>query len=124
MLCFVGRGWGQMVSPLAKAPHWQELERFQETMTREEFVQLLDGVYAPRQAAIPSVRRARTVSATSAGAPGWSEEVVVGAIVVSLLGGVSGAGPRKRAPGSGPLGAGSWERVPVHFATLHATWQP
>jgi len=42
---------GQRLSPLATAPDWAELDRFQETITREEFVRLLDEVYAPGGAA-------------------------------------------------------------------------
>lgn len=41
----------QRLSPLAQAPRWEELDRFQETMTRAEFVRLLDEVYAPGGAA-------------------------------------------------------------------------
>lgn len=37
----------QELSPLAKAPDWTRLEPFQETITHEDFVRLLDGVYAP-----------------------------------------------------------------------------
>lgn len=35
------------ISPLAKEPDWEELAKFQNTITREEFTRLLDGVYAP-----------------------------------------------------------------------------
>lgn len=41
----------QFLSPLATPPVWAELERFQETMTREDFQRLLDEMYAPGQAA-------------------------------------------------------------------------
>jgi hypothetical protein len=41
----------QRLSPLAPEPVWAELEAFQETITRAEFVHLLDAVYAPRGAA-------------------------------------------------------------------------
>lgn len=41
----------QRLSPLAPPPNWPELEAFQETITRAEFVQLLDQVYAPGGAA-------------------------------------------------------------------------
>src|SRR5688572_4840146 len=41
----------QQRSVLAPAPDWGELERFQETLTREEFQRLLDEVYAPGGAA-------------------------------------------------------------------------
>jgi hypothetical protein len=37
----------QRLSALAPAPDWSRLEAFQETITREEFVHLLDHVYAP-----------------------------------------------------------------------------
>lgn len=40
----------QRVSALATPPDWAELERFQETITREEFVRLLYEVYAPGRA--------------------------------------------------------------------------
>ena len=42
-----GQAGGQLLSPLAPKPNWAELDRFQETMTREEFGKLLDQVYAP-----------------------------------------------------------------------------
>jgi hypothetical protein len=41
----------QRLSPLVKFVEWSRLEQFQETMTREEFQQLLDTVYAPGGAA-------------------------------------------------------------------------
>src|SRR6266550_2728384 len=44
-------GIAQRMSALATPPQWQELERFQETITREEFVRLLHEVYAPGGAA-------------------------------------------------------------------------
>lgn len=37
----------QQRSPMAPVPDWTELEKFQETITREEFIRLLDNVYAP-----------------------------------------------------------------------------
>ena len=37
----------QRLSPLAARPAWSELERFQQTMTRDEFVHLLQTLYAP-----------------------------------------------------------------------------
>jgi hypothetical protein len=43
----------QFLSPLATAPNWSELDRFQDTITRAEFTKLLDEVYAPGQAAKP-----------------------------------------------------------------------
>lgn len=41
----------QRLSPLATPPDWSKLEAFQETITREQFVDLLDHVYAPGGAA-------------------------------------------------------------------------
>jgi len=40
----------QKLSPLAPAPDWTELDRFQETITHDEFVTLIDTVYAPNSA--------------------------------------------------------------------------
>lgn len=40
----------QKLSSLEKAPDWSQLDRFQETISRQDFLQLLDTVYAPRQA--------------------------------------------------------------------------
>jgi hypothetical protein len=45
MACF-----SQRLTPLSNAPNWDQLNRFQETMTREAFVDLLDSVYAPNGA--------------------------------------------------------------------------
>ena len=41
----------QRLSPLAGPPDWAQLEAWQETITREEFVRLLERVYAPVGAA-------------------------------------------------------------------------
>lgn len=40
----------QKLTPLAPKPDWSSLDRFQHTITREEFTRLLTGVYAPRGA--------------------------------------------------------------------------
>jgi len=37
----------QRLSPLAPAPDWSQLDAFQESITRDDFVRLLDQVYAP-----------------------------------------------------------------------------
>lgn len=42
---------GSHLGPLAPEPDWSLLERFQGTVTREEFVRLLDRVYAPGRSA-------------------------------------------------------------------------
>jgi N-acetylmuramoyl-L-alanine amidase len=36
------------ISPLASKPRWQTLERYQETITRDQFIHLLQNVYATR----------------------------------------------------------------------------
>ena len=43
-------GQGQRLSPLATPPDWSSLEKFQGTITKEEFTRLLTQVYAPRGA--------------------------------------------------------------------------
>lgn len=48
--------WSQRLSRLAPPPDWSELEKFQETITREEFVRLLDRVYAPNGAWHPWIK--------------------------------------------------------------------
>ena len=50
-LAFALPAQAQHLSPLAAPPDWKSLEAFQETITREEFVRLLDTVYAPAGAA-------------------------------------------------------------------------
>jgi hypothetical protein len=37
----------QRVTPLSEPPRWEQLDRFQETITHDEFVALLESVYAP-----------------------------------------------------------------------------
>lgn len=44
-------GRAQALSPLAPAPNWAELEPYQQTITRDEFIRLLAEVYAPNGAA-------------------------------------------------------------------------
>ena len=51
-LAFVCRvAFAQRLSPLTSAPDWARLEAFQNTITRAEFLRLLDKVYAPGGAA-------------------------------------------------------------------------
>jgi hypothetical protein len=45
--CLTPSAYCQRMTPLASAPDWSELEQFQRTMTHDEFVQLLETVYAP-----------------------------------------------------------------------------
>jgi len=40
----------QRLSPLSEPPQWDRLDRFQESITHDEFVALLDSVYAPDHA--------------------------------------------------------------------------
>ena len=49
--CLLASAPAQRLSPLAPPPDWTALEVFQETITRAEFVRLLDTVYAPGDAA-------------------------------------------------------------------------
>lgn len=51
LACGISSAPAQRLSPLAPLPNWAELDAFQETITRAEFVQLLDTVYAPGGAA-------------------------------------------------------------------------
>lgn len=51
MLCLAASAGAQRLSALAPPPDWSALEPFQETITRGEFAELLDTVYAPGDAA-------------------------------------------------------------------------
>ncbi|MEI8293466.1 MAG: N-acetylmuramoyl-L-alanine amidase [bacterium] len=59
-------GFAAKLSPLAEAPNWSQLDKFQNTITREEFTRLLNNVYAPNGAAAdfititPNAARIRT----------------------------------------------------------------
>ena len=50
-LACVATANAQRLSALAPAPDWSDIEPYQETITRGEFVRLLDAIYAPNQAA-------------------------------------------------------------------------
>ncbi len=45
LVCF-----SQRLTPLGHLPDWDQLNRFQDTITHDEFVDLLDSVYAPNGA--------------------------------------------------------------------------
>jgi hypothetical protein len=47
----VSAAFAQRLSPLAATPDWAQLEKFQETITRDDFTHLLERVYAPAGAA-------------------------------------------------------------------------
>ena len=49
--CGASSAPAQRLSPLAPRPDWRQLDVFQETITRAEFVELLDSIYAPGGAA-------------------------------------------------------------------------
>lgn len=61
-LVLLASAHAQRVSPLAERPKWSELEKYQESITREDFLYLLDEVYAPGGAWKPFIE----ASATSA----------------------------------------------------------
>src|SRR5260370_12324285 len=48
--------FSQRLTPLSQPPNWDQLNRFQETITHGEFVSLLDSVYAPNGAAAQWIR--------------------------------------------------------------------
>jgi N-acetylmuramoyl-L-alanine amidase len=50
LLLLVASAAAQKLTPLAPTPDWSSLNRFQRTITREEFTRLLTQVYAPRDA--------------------------------------------------------------------------
>jgi hypothetical protein len=43
--------FSQRLTPLSQSPDWDQLNRFQETITHDEFVSILESVYAPNGAA-------------------------------------------------------------------------
>ncbi|MEP6669358.1 MAG: hypothetical protein ABJF10_09410 [Chthoniobacter sp.] len=51
LLCAAWPAEAQRLSALAPPPDWSQLEAFQESMTHDDFVRLLDRVYAPAGAA-------------------------------------------------------------------------
>ncbi len=48
--------FAQRLTPLSQPPNWDLLNRFQETITHDEFVDLLESVYAPNSAAAQWIR--------------------------------------------------------------------
>ncbi len=51
LICAIPSAHAQRLSPLAPKPDWSELDQFQDKITHDEFVSLLDHVYAPNAAA-------------------------------------------------------------------------
>ena len=64
-------GMAAKLSPLADTPNWSQLDKFQKTITREEFTRLLNNVYAPNNAAADVITITPTAARirTSAGKP-------------------------------------------------------
>jgi N-acetylmuramoyl-L-alanine amidase len=50
LLFFSGAGFSQRLTPLSRPPDWSQLDQFQETISHDEFVDLLNAVYAPNGA--------------------------------------------------------------------------
>ena len=48
--------FSQRVTPLSQPPNWEQLNQFQETITHDEFVKLLESPYAPNGAAAQWIR--------------------------------------------------------------------
>jgi hypothetical protein len=48
LIALAALGFAANLSPLATKPNWKTLERYQETITRDDFVRLLQNVYASR----------------------------------------------------------------------------
>jgi hypothetical protein len=47
----LGTNLGDSISPLSPKPDWSQIQKFQMTITHDQFVRLLENVYAPNQAA-------------------------------------------------------------------------
>lgn len=62
--------WSRL-TPLAQSPDWAVLEKYQETITREDFVHLLESVYAPGGASTATIQVGdqQAVIATRKGKP-------------------------------------------------------
>lgn len=70
-LACLHQGFASKLSPLAEAPNWSRLDKFQKTITREEFTRLLNNLYAPNGAAADFIKVTPTGARilTSAGKP-------------------------------------------------------
>lgn len=68
-----GEAVAQRLTRLGEPPNWQELERYQETITRAEFLDLLDRVYAPGGVWKPwiEVESGHAAIVTNEGKPRW-----------------------------------------------------
>ncbi|HVE15131.1 MAG TPA: N-acetylmuramoyl-L-alanine amidase [Chthoniobacterales bacterium] len=60
LLALTGSSLAEKLSPLATRPDWSNLDKYQQTITREDFQYLLDGVYAPYGAWKPFIKVGET----------------------------------------------------------------
>jgi hypothetical protein len=104
------------LSPLGQAPDWNELEKFQKTITREEFVRLLETVYCPRgyNPELIKIDQDRARILTKAGSQDY--------FVLQFAGTEA---DRVRLPGGSPMtGALKWGRKGKPLAGLHIAVDP
>ncbi len=64
-------GFSQRLTPLSHPPDWSQLNLFQETITHDEFVSLLDSVYAPNGAMVPWIKIEATQALIQENAFNW-----------------------------------------------------
>jgi N-acetylmuramoyl-L-alanine amidase len=71
LLAVAGFAQGQLLSPLAKEPDWKSLDASQHSITHDDFLRLLDTVYAPNGAWKPFIQvgSASASIRTRAGSP-------------------------------------------------------
>jgi len=70
-LALAGIAHGQKLSPMASKPDWSDLDKYQQSITRSDFLYLLEAVYAPHSAWKPYIDIGKTSASirTSFGAP-------------------------------------------------------
>lgn len=61
----------QLLSPLAPKPDWKTLDAYQETITREEFVQVLSELYAPGNASAGTIQVGPESASVPTAAGAW-----------------------------------------------------
>src|SRR5216683_1158608 len=60
LVCAINAGAAENLSPLGVSPDWNRLERYQETITCDDFMRLLDDVYCPDNAAAEVIKTEAT----------------------------------------------------------------
>src|SRR5258708_33422430 len=70
----------ERLSPLSSAPDWQGLDVFQQTITHDEFTQLLAGVYAPNVDLAPWFEIEPTQVRIAKGDGGWFYPQIFGSL--------------------------------------------